>query len=178
MEESSSDSLRRKALRWTGFDYRTLGIYFVTICTANRLPLLGRVDDTGRLHPSPIGWAVSEAWHQLPRRFPNLELIAFVAMPDHVHGLLEMGPNAGEGPPHLALGRIISVFKSVANHQVRNLDGRAAMSGSIFQRGYHDRVVRSDEELRHIEWYIAENPARWAASRMSSGDAGSDPSLA
>ncbi len=169
MRESASHPVRRKPLRWAGFDYRTPGVYFVTICTANRLPLLGQVDDTGRLHPSRIGWSVSEIWQSLPERFPNLELIAFTAMPDHVHGLLAIAPNADEAQTPPALGRIVNVFKSVANRQVRNLEERAGMSGSLWQRGFYDRVVRSDEELRQIEWYILENPARWAASRMSSG---------
>ena len=90
-------------------------------------------------------------------------------MPDHVHGLLAIAPIADEAQPPPALGRIVNVFKSVASYRVRNLEERAGLSGSLFQRGFHDRVIRSDEEQRQVEWYILENPARWAASRMTSG---------
>ena len=178
MRESSSEPVRRKSLRWRGYDYHTPGVYFVTICTARRHPLLGHVDETGRLHPSHIGWSVSETWHGLPDRFPNLELIAFIAMPDHVHGLLAIVTNDDAIQPPPALGRLVNVFKSVANHRVKQLDEGARLSGRLWQRGFHDRVVRSDDEMRQIEWYIKENPARWAASRMTSGDAGSGVSLA
>ncbi len=178
MRESSVEPVRRKPLCWTGYDYHTPGVYFVTICTANRRPLLGDVDETGRLHPSRIGWSVSETWHDLPDRFPNLEPIAFIAMPDHVHGLLTLAPMANEAEAPPTLGRIVNVFKSIANHQVRQLDERTGLSGSLWQRGFHDRVVRSDDEMHQIEWYIKENPARWAASRMTSGDVGSGARLA
>ncbi len=178
MGESSSNPARRQTLRWTGFDYRIPGIYFVTICTTNREKHLGRVDDTGHLHPSRTGWTVSQAWHHLPERFPNVELISFVAMPDHVHGLLDLLPDTDDGRSSVALGQIISVFKSVSTRQARDLDEHAGRSGSLWQRGYHDRVVRTDDEMRQIEWYIAENPARWAASRMSSEHVGGGASLA
>ncbi len=169
MNDSPPGPVGRKPLRWVGYDYRMPAIYFVTICTAGRKSLFGRVDGTGRLHASRIGLGVSDAWYALPDRFPELVLIAFVAMPDHVHGIVEIRPSQDDQAP-LALGQVISVFKSVANHSVRKMDERAGVSGSIWQQGYHDRVVRSDEELRQIEWYIKENPARWAASRMSADE--------
>jgi putative transposase len=169
MNDSLSGSFRRKTLRWTSFDYQTPAIYFVTICTAGRRPLLGQVDQTGRLHPSRIGLHVIDAWYTLPDRFPSLDLIAFVAMPDHVHGVLEIGP-VTDDRPKLTPGQVISTFKSVANHVTRQLDERAGRSGSMWQQGYHDRVVRSDDELRQFEWYITENPARWAVSRMVVGE--------
>ena len=128
--------------------------------------------------PVPIGWSVGEAWHGLPARFPTLELIAFIAMPDHVHGLLASNAMADPTQPPPGLGRIVSVFKSVATHAIRQRDGRVRMTGPVFQRGFPDRVVRSDDEMRQIEGYIAENPARWAASRMTSDSAGSGVGLA
>jgi hypothetical protein len=33
----------------------------------------------------------------------------------------------------------------------------------VWQRGYHDRIIRDDEELSKARWYIRTNPARWAA---------------
>ena len=178
MVQPESSPVRRKPLRWTGFDYRTPGVYFVTICTGNRRPLPGHVDDTGRLHPSSIGWSVSATWDHLPMRFAGLELVAFIAMPDHIHGLLAIAPSADEAGAAPALERVVNVFKAVANHRVRKLDERADLFGSLWQRGFHDRVVRSDDEMRQIEGYIAENPARWAASRMSLGGVDGGASLA
>ena len=153
VEEPSSNPWRRKGLRWKGFEYHTPGTYFVTICTANRRPLFGQVDGTGRLHPSRTGICLYEVWYALPDRFPNVELLAFVAMPDHVHGIVEIKPQSSQESP-LTLGRVISVFKSLANHSVRKSPEQADTLGSIWQQGYHDRVIRSDDELRRMEWYI------------------------
>lgn len=35
----------------------------------------------------------------------------------------------------------------------------------IWQRNYYEHIIRSDEDLERIRRYIAENPARWAASQ-------------
>jgi REP element-mobilizing transposase RayT len=32
----------------------------------------------------------------------------------------------------------------------------------MWQRGYHDHVVRDEEDLARIREYIASNPIRWA----------------
>ena len=160
--KSTSDRPSRKPLRWQGYDYRIATTYFVTICTSGRQPILGSVDGAGRLLLNPLGLLVTEVWLGLDDRFP-LELVGFVAMPDHVHGLLTILPASGAMEKSPSLGAIVGGFKSISWHQARQM---GSASGHLWQRGYHDRVVRSDDECHQFEWYIAENPARWAAARM------------
>ena len=38
---------RRKSPRYQGYDYGNAGIYFITICTKNRIPILSRIVGTG-----------------------------------------------------------------------------------------------------------------------------------
>jgi len=38
----------------------------------------------------------------------------------------------------------------------------------VWQRGFHDHVVRSSRELEAIRKYIAENPRRWSEDRYFS----------
>ena len=33
--------------------------------------------------------------------------------------------------------------------------------GKLWQRGYHDHVIRNEEDYRSIWEYIDNNPARW-----------------
>jgi hypothetical protein len=33
----------------------------------------------------------------------------------------------------------------------------------VWQRGYHERIVRDDDELEAIRRYVVENPVRWSA---------------
>jgi REP element-mobilizing transposase RayT len=77
----------RRSIRLPGYDYTSPGAYFVTICVQNRECLLGQVIDGGMM-VDPAGSVVQQTWNDLPRRFPSVELDAFVVMPNHVHGII------------------------------------------------------------------------------------------
>ena len=32
---------------------------------------------------------------------------------------------------------------------------------AVWQRGYHDRIVRTDREAENVRQYVASHPARW-----------------
>ena len=40
----------------------------------------------------------------------------------------------------------------------------------VFQRSFHDHVVRNREDYEAIEKYICENPERWYYDELYSGD--------
>ena len=77
----------RKQLRLREYDYSSYGAYFITIVTQDRRHLLGEIVND-EMQVSVAGSLVIEAWSGLPARFPNVELDAFVVMPNHVHGIL------------------------------------------------------------------------------------------
>lgn len=110
-------------------------------------------------HPAPAGDAVLRVWHDLPSRFPPVELDHLVVMPNHVHGLLwilDADPSTSVRP---RLGDVIGAFKSLATREANAVLNR---SGSLWQRNYYERVVRNEAELTAIRRYIEENPLRWA----------------
>src|SRR3954470_7404687 len=77
----------RRSMRLPGYDYSQAGAYFVTICTHRRIPLFGEVvDDTVRLNAN--GLLVTATCNDLPVHYPNVDLDAFIVMPNHVHGIL------------------------------------------------------------------------------------------
>jgi REP element-mobilizing transposase RayT len=84
-------------------------------------------------------------------------------MPDHVHGLLTILPGDASKEMRPSFGRIVGAFKSLS---WRRAWAVGLIHDPFWQRGYHDRVVRPDDECHQFEWYITENPARWAAARM------------
>ncbi len=84
---------QRKWIRLAGWDYRTAGGYFVTICTAERRCILARVED-GESNPSEYGRIVEGCWQRLPEHFTDLVLDAFVIMPNHIHGVIVL-PDVG-----------------------------------------------------------------------------------
>ncbi|MCP9469504.1 MAG: hypothetical protein NNA31_05825 [Nitrospira sp.] len=77
----------RRSIRLKGYDYSQDGAYFVTICTHNRVCLFGEVVD-GELRLNELGEIVAWTWRDLPNHVPNVELDAFVVMPNHVHGIV------------------------------------------------------------------------------------------
>jgi putative transposase len=141
----------RKSPRIREYDYATPGAYFVTVCARNRACLFGTVrEDHVRL--SNIGEAVARAWIEIPSHFDGVALDEFVVMPNHFHGIVWLS-RAGHAPP---LPVVIGSFKSAASRVV----GRA-----LWQRTFHDRVIRRESELQAFRRYAVENPLRWALDR-------------
>ena len=78
---------RKKLLRLKGYDYRTAGYYFITICTANRGMIFGEWT-SGDVLLSPAGAVVKECWQQIAQLNSHVRLDEFVVMPNHIHGVL------------------------------------------------------------------------------------------
>ena len=78
---------RRRSIRIQGYDYAGPGVYYITICTHNREHLFGDITD-GTMRLNSFGATARSYWEQIPIHFPNVEIDAFVIMPNHVHGIL------------------------------------------------------------------------------------------
>jgi REP element-mobilizing transposase RayT len=160
-----------KSLRMSYRDYAAAGIYFVTICTYDRRPTLAKIEK-GTVHLSSIGTIVKERWLQIPSHHPQAALHAFVVMPNHFHGLLELtthvdvpanaalirrefGPNS---VPSASLSAVVRSFKSGVTKHVRE---RLSVMSDIWQQNYFERVIRSGKEFDAATRYIIENPLKW-----------------
>lgn len=78
---------RIESARLPDFDYSINGLYFITICTKERLPFFGEIVDVG-MKINSVGTIVKECWFDLPNHYPNLILDEFVVMPNHIHGIM------------------------------------------------------------------------------------------
>src|SRR5215216_354466 len=125
---------RRRSMRLKDYNYAEAGAYFVTICTQDRTCLFGDAADD-IIHLSDAGRMLAATWDSLPVRFPDVQLDAFVVMPNHVHGVIVLpepnpsqdavgAPLVGEPPqrraaqgatPRVAptLGDVVGAFKSL-----------------------------------------------------------------
>ena len=162
---------RRRSLRLQGYDYAKAGAYFVTVATENRLCLFGEVAG-GKMRLNEAGRLVDDAWQWLERRYPSVILDEYVVMPNHLHGVLAITDEGGgtgdsriaptgdrSGVGRKALGSLIGAFKTVATKRV-NVE-RGAPGRRLWQRNFHDRVVRSEEDMDRIRAYVRDNPLRW-----------------
>jgi len=79
-----------------------------------------------------------------------LESLAWVLMPDHLHWLLRL-----QGP--LSLSQVIKLLKGRSS---KRLGERLGTGRRIWQRGFHDRALRREEDLQQVARYIVANPLR------------------
>lgn len=159
------DRPARKPNRLTGYDYRQPGCYFVTICTKGKRhlfwnespPSMGVGADIIRPwmeRLSPVGLLVEQAIREIPVHYPNVIVENHVVMPNHVHILLSIEGGGGRiiSAPTTALSTIVGQMK-------RAVAKRAGFP--IWQKGYHDHIVRGDADHLRVWKYIDTNPAKW-----------------
>jgi REP element-mobilizing transposase RayT len=161
----------RRTIRLPGRDYSAEGAYFVTACTINRDSLFGEIVD-GHMCLNAVGNVVADTWRWLPLQYSYVTLDEWCVLPDHLHGILVLGPTTA--PPvdggatdgdvatgrRKRLGRLIGAFKTVSTKHINVL--RNAPGAGVWQRGFWEHVVRDDADLARIRMYIRENAARLA----------------
>jgi len=163
----------RRSIRLPGHDYAQAGAYFVTICTDDRQCLFGRVDNA-EMRLNHLGQIADECWRMIPAHFGNVELDAFVIMPNHVHGIIvitDVGVGATHasplrtrnGPKPRSIGAIIGSYKSGVSKRINEI--RATPGPTIWQRDYYEHIIRNDASLDRIRLYIMNNPASWMLDR-------------
>jgi putative transposase len=157
-------SNRRRSLRLKGYDYAQAGAYFVTICTQDRACLFGdAVDDTICL--SAAGQLAATLWNNMQNRFPEVDLDAFVVMPNHIHGIIVLSNGAKKvGAPLVGahsreraatraaptIGNVVGAFKSLFT--VEYIQGVKEsrwprFQGRLWQRNYYEHVIRDEADL-------------------------------
>jgi REP element-mobilizing transposase RayT len=90
------DILHRHSLRLRGYDYRTAGAYFVTLCAFQRECLFGGVVD-GDVRLTLFGEIVREEWLKTLALRPDVDLDAYVVMPNHFHAVIFVRDNDDAG---------------------------------------------------------------------------------
>ena len=158
---------QRKPLRLRQYDYSTPGAYFITFCTHDKKCTLSRV--VGAIHESPetqlteYGRIVDEVIAGMGTRFPAT-VDGYVVMPNHVHLILMIVDDEAlrairESPlqGRSVISKTVGYIKMNASRAIRQRYGDAA----VWQRGFHDHVIRDQRDYEKIARYVYENPARW-----------------
>lgn len=163
------DRPARKSPRLKDYDYTQDGAYFVTICTQNRMHLFGSVVDQ-EMRLNAAGMMVAGCWQWMSEKFADVELDGFVVMPNHVHGIIGLNGAIGIGDRATTLGRpygvsdVVGWFKTIStNHYMRGVKQAdwEPFLGKLWQRSFHDRIIRSEKECNTLREYMLTNPARW-----------------
>ncbi len=168
------DLPQRKNIRLRGFDYSQNGAYFITICVKDRHELLGKIVEAAIGRPptvstvvnqlkveaaigrpphiilSEYGIIVDEAIQKIHEIYENVEADKYVIMPNHIHMILLI--NDGRAMRAPTISTVINQFKGYVTKQI---------GFSMWQKSFHDHVIRNEEDYQNHWRYIDENPARW-----------------
>ena len=163
----------RRSVRLQGYDYAQVGAYFVTIVTQGRECLFGDVMD-GEMVLNEYGQIIVGEWERTADIRPNVSLDVFIAMPNHIHGIIMIADGRGTlqraptterfgQPTSNSIPTIIRLFKSVTTKRINVVRGMPG--GAVWQRNYYEHIIRDESTLHCIREYIVNNPLRWAVDR-------------
>jgi len=140
-------------MRLKDFDYAQPGAYFVTIASQGRACLFGEIA-SGDMRLNAAGKNSKSCWSLLGQKFPTIEIDAFVIMPNHIHGIVNInnvsvGADLRVGPPNARTGahagaplpKMIQWFKTMStNAYIRgaNTLGLPPFQRHLWQRGYYE----------------------------------------
>lgn len=158
---------KRKGNRLTDYDYSRNGAYFITICTQGRQQILWESDtfteddnvgaSIARPQRAPTlsktGKVVEQCIWEIPAHYPHISVEKYAIMPNHIH-LLLLIQREQDGRPMVAptVSTVIQQFKGIVSKQ---------LSRSIWQKSFHDHIVRTEHGYAQIWQYIDTNPQLW-----------------
>lgn len=178
----------RRSVRLREYDYASPGQYFVTACADRRAMLFGEVIE-GQMRRNALGDIVHTQWYASERIRPEIRLDAFIVMPNHFHGIIEItsvgarrclaptrriGPTGRpKGPAPGSIGAILGQIKSLSKKAINKI--RATPGRPVWQPNYHEHIIRNERELNRIREYICNNPLRWPSDRENPARQGDTP---
>ena len=169
---------QRKSNRLKNYNYSQNGAYFITICTKDFKCILSQiVQDTSvgeksvgdgvldvpQVHLTKYVKIVNDRIIEMNNIYKDVSVEKYVIMPNHVHLLIVIdsyndsiydGTSRTPSPTrqNSVISSFISTLKRYTNKQI---------GYNIWQRSFHDHVIRSEEDYLTRWQYIYENPKKW-----------------
>ena len=170
---------KRKSNRLKDYDYSETGAYFVTICVKEKHCILSTIVGDGVLDVpgkssnlsgisraevllTDIGAIIQNQLEEMRQTYDHILIDSYVIMPNHIHLLLSLREQAPAGdsgtsrtpsPTNASIPSFVSCLKRFTNKKA---------GFDIWQRSYHDHIIRSEEDDWLHRQYIEQNPQRWA----------------
>lgn len=114
--------------------------YLVTFATMDRRPLFA----------SPERAMVACQAMTSTRLWYRSRLMCWVLMPDHWHGMIELG----------ALDSLPTLVQRLKSNSARMVRLRHPETGQVWEKGFHDRALRDPHGVLATARYVVANPLR------------------
>lgn len=154
----------RQSLRNQNINYRS-GMFFVTTQVSKNKSIFGTIVGQ-QVVLNSFGKQVLEYWHSLPQKYPELEIIETILMPNHFHSLVRINFRITNKEHHLSF--LISRFKGGTGYiygKLRKNHLIEDIGEHLWQLDFWDDLVSSDDEQESIINYIRKNPKNWSRDR-------------
>lgn len=173
---------QRKPNRLQGYDYSQDNLYFVTSCVQDRICCLGEIKNK-QMQLNQYGQIAQQQWHWLGQQYAYIVLHAFVVMPNHIHGIIEINRGVVRTDDTVrtdtvqtgrdlslqlqqqkikSLSQLMGAYKTTTSKQIHLLDYNAF----AWQRSFHDHIIRDEQSYEKISAYIHNNPAQWQEDKF------------
>ena len=140
----------RRQNRLNGYDYSSENKYFVTICTDKRNQYFwteNRINSFGRIAENEL--------LEICNHFKCVQVDKYVVMPNHIHLILTIGckPELKLQQPLPTLSTVIGQYKSAVSRKIHMINPKI----TVWQKSFHDRIIRNEAEYLKLWKYIDEN---------------------
>ena len=144
----------RKLPRLRGYDYSSENYYFITICTHQKKCLFANGKQL-----TALGRIAQEDLLEIPLHFEGVKLDKHVVMPNHIHAIIAIGCDnqAERSRPFPTLSTIVGLYKSGVSRKIREMRPGVV----VWQKSFHDIIIRNTAAYEEIWNYIDENPLKW-----------------
>lgn len=149
-------------------DYCAPGVYLITATTLPGSPRLSEIPDTGAAEikkgemiipkHTALGEMIKDEIQSIPSHHPEMRILRFVVMPDHIHFVLSVN-----GRLKRKLGSELAGFFGACSKANGRLQGLSEVK-TLFAT-FHDRVIFSHEQLERAINYVEDNPRRYIYRR-------------
>ena len=157
----------RKPNRLAEFDYSTDGAYFITVCVRDMRCILAKITVGDYALGVPIhtltpAGKIVEKYILSSEKMTGVYIDKYVVMPNHIHMIVriekpEGGLPRASTPTKQLVPEVVGALKRLVNRE---------LGGNIFQRSFHDHVIRDEHDFL-VKWnYIDTNPQRWCSDEF------------
>lgn len=156
--------------RW----YDEESYYFLIICTKNRVNYFGQIESKDSeyiLVETPIGAKIAEFIANIPKFYPNAQLIEWCVMPNHLHIIILLGIDNTDAVFSIPFSKLPKKFKAAPSQSISVIIGQLKKALTVWcqaenhefgwQARFHDHVIRNEQSLHTIQEYIRNNPKNW-----------------
>ena len=175
----------RKHARYRWHDYNG-GLYFITICTKDKKHFFGYISNN-EISYSEIGMVAAQNIDEISSHWNGVKVLTSVVMPNHVHFIISIDgkiyqnknnqatvcDNSQEIPPSLVtatprrgptVGGLHSYLAVIVSGFKAGVKRYANQHGLSFewQSGYHDHIIRDNDNINIIIDYINNNISNWS----------------